>query len=186
MAMSVVLIMVIALVSQLDFVMSRFTSDASAANNVGERLDSAWAGLQVALGHPFGMGIREFMSYVSSGSAGTTSPHNGFVFFGGVFGSLPLLVVLVAFAANLLNWRKDVDVFFALLTLQVTISFFFEQLPGSYSYALVICFIVARAFLRTQLGSELQIRSSQGTRRPLTTNLRSQRRFSRVVNDLRK
>jgi disulfide bond formation protein DsbB len=147
-------------VSQIDFVASRFGEDPNATNNIADRLDSILSGLQVLLAHPFGMPIGEFISYVAAGSGGVTSPHNGFIFFGGVFGILPLLVFLVA-CAVVFRVRDDVDLFFALFTLQIGISLLFEQLPGSYSYAFAICLIGARAFLRTRIGAEFKAHSIQ-------------------------
>jgi hypothetical protein len=156
--MSAVAVSLVLVVSQIDFVASRFSDDPNATNNVSDRLGSILAGLQVLLAHPFGMPIGEFISYVAAGSGGVTSPHNGFIFFGGVFGVLPLLVLLTACATSF-RVREDIDVFFALFTLQICISLLFEQLPGSYSFAFAICLIGARSFLRTRLGAAFAARS---------------------------
>ena len=152
--MSLALIVMIFLLSQLDFVSARFGEDPNATNNMAERFSSILAGFQVMLMKPFGMSIEEFISLVAAGSGGVASPHNGFLFFGGIFGVLPLFILIVAFAVNL-RVHTSQDVFFALLTLQVCISFLFEQLPGSLPYAFIMCLLVARAFLKTPLGREL-------------------------------
>ena len=156
--MSALAVFLLVLVSQIDFVASRFSDDPNATDNVSDRLDSILSGLQVMLAHPFGTPIGEFLSSVAAGSGGVASPHNGFIFFGGVFGILPLLVFLVACGVGL-HVRDDIDVFFALLILQVGLSLLFEQLPGSYSYAIVLCLIVARSFFRTRIGAEFAARS---------------------------
>jgi O-antigen ligase len=152
--MSAILVVSLALAAQLDFVASRFGDDPNATKNVSDRLDSILSGLQLLLTHPFGMSIYEFISSVGSASGGVESPHNGFIFLTGVFGVLPLIVVLAAFASNLII-RDEVDVFFALFTVQISLSFMFEQLPESYSYAFPLCFVCARAFVRTRTGSPL-------------------------------
>lgn len=175
----------IVLVSQIDFIGSRFGDDPNGANNIAQRLESIESGLNVLLTRPLGMPIDEFMSYVSAGSGGTTSPHNGFIFFGGVFGLLPLSAFLVACAASL-RVRDDTDVFFALLTVQVTISFLFEQLPLSYVYAFVICLIGAKAFIRTRVGRDLKVTSSLGAQRWRVTAFRSPQRLSRPFADSQK
>jgi hypothetical protein len=158
-----ILIAAVALLSQLDFVSSRFGDDPNATDNMAQRLESILAGFQVLMMNPFGMSINEFISLVAAGSGGVASPHNGFLFFGGVFGLLPLFVLISAFAMNL-RVRTDQDIFFALLTLQICVSFLFEQLPGSLPYVFVMCVLVARAYLRTQIGGELLASSSPGTR----------------------
>jgi hypothetical protein len=156
--MCAILAAVFVVALQFDFVAARFGDDANGADNLADRLASVWAGVRVVLANPFGMSFETFLSAVGSESGGVLSPHNGFIFFGGIFGLLPLVVLLVTFTANLLRVRSPIDVFFALFTLQVTLSFLFEQLPGSYSYALPICLIGARAFVRTPTGGDLLVR----------------------------
>ena len=158
--MSGVLILAFLSISEIDFVATRFSDDANLGDNIADRLDSILSGLQVMLTHPFGIPIQEFASYVAAGSGGVASPHNGFIFLGGVFGILPLLAFLVACVTNL-RVRTDTDVFFALFTVQVAISFLFEQLPESYSYGLAVCLICARAFLRTPFGAQFKLRPVQ-------------------------
>jgi len=149
--MPAVLVITLIVLSQFDFIASRFGDDPNVTNNISDRLDSFLSGLQVMLTNPFGMPIGEFISYVAAGSGGVGSPHNGFIMLGGVFGLLLLCTFVVACVVNL-RVRTDEDIFFALLTLQVTISLLFEQLPVSYSYALAVCLIGARAFIRTPVG----------------------------------
>jgi hypothetical protein len=155
--MSVALVLAFAILTQIDFVASRFGDDPNAANNIADRLSSTLAGLSVLLTNPMGMPFNDFISLVASGSGGIESPHNGFIFFGGIFGLLPLAAILAAFAVNF-RVRDDVDIFFALLTLVICISLMFEQLPGSYSYAFTICLVGAHAFLKTGLGGQLKAR----------------------------
>jgi len=149
--MPAVLVITLIVLSQFDFIASRFGDDPNVTNNISDRLDSFLSGLQVMLINPFGMPIGEFISYVAAGSGGVGSPHNGFIMLGGVFGLLLLCTFVVACVVNF-RVRTDEDIFFALLTLQVTISLLFEQLPVSYSYALAVCLIGARAFIRTPVG----------------------------------
>jgi hypothetical protein len=153
--MVAVLLLAFAILAQIDFVASRFSDDPNAAHNIADRIDSTLAGLSVLLTNPMGMPFNDFISLVASGSGGVESPHNGFIFFGGIFGLLPLMAMLAAFAVNF-RVRDDVDIFFALLTLVICISFMFEQLPASYSYAFAICLVGARAFLKTGLGKLLK------------------------------
>jgi len=141
------------LVSQIDFIAARFSDDADQSNNIAERLGTTLAGLQVLLTNPFGLPIDEFSSDVVSASGGIGTPHNGFIFFGGIFGLFPLLALLVTFAVNL-RARTAIDVFFLFLTLQVAVSFMFEQLPASCSYEFAICLLMGRAYFRTRLGNE--------------------------------
>jgi hypothetical protein len=149
--MPAVLVTTLIALSQFDFIASRFGDDANVTNNLSDRIDTFLSGLQVMLANPFGMPIGEFTSYVAAGSGGVGSPHNGFILLGGVFGLLLLSTFVVSCVVNL-RVRTDEDIFFALLTLQVIISFLFEQLPVSYSYALAICLIGAKAFIRTPIG----------------------------------
>jgi hypothetical protein len=155
--MSAVLVLAFAVLTQIDFVASRFSDDPNAANNIADRIESTLSGLSVLLTNPMGMPFDDFISLVASGSGGVESPHNGFIFFGGIFGLLPLAAMLAAFAVNF-RVRDDVDIFFALLTLVICISFMFEQLPGSYSYAFTVCLVGARAFLKTGLGRLIKAR----------------------------
>jgi hypothetical protein len=150
--MIVAFLVVLVVISQLDFVTSRFEDDPNVSNNISGRLDSTTYAIGALLSHPFGTSIEDFYSVVSSGTGGTSSAHNGFLFFGGVFGLLPLLVLLVAFLANIIM-RNETDTFFALLTLQVSLSYLFEQLSGSYSYAFVTSIMMSRLFLKTRIGA---------------------------------
>ena len=145
-------------ISQLDFVASRFADDQNSAENFSNRVDSVLAGLQVMFEHPFGMPLGEFLSSVGSESGGVLSPHNGFIFLGGIFGIFPLIAFLASCISNF-RVRSNEDVFFALLTFQVMISLLFEQLPGSYTYAVVMCLICAQAFLKMPFCFELLRRS---------------------------
>jgi hypothetical protein len=149
--MIVAFVTVLVAISQLDFVMSRFENDPNVSNNITDRIDSTLYALDVVLSHPFGTSIADFFSVVSSGTGGTSSAHNGFLFFGAIFGLLPLIVLLTAFLANFFI-RDETDIFYAFLTLQVGLSFLFEQLSGSYSYAFIICIMISRLFLKTRLG----------------------------------
>ena len=92
------------------------------------------------------------------------SPHDGFIFFGGIFGLPPLALLLAAFVAGF-RVRNETDIFFALFTAQVTLSFLFEVLPGSYSYAFALCLIGAKAFIRTPIGRELAAQTARPARR---------------------
>jgi hypothetical protein len=151
----VVLAVVILMTSEIDFVTSRFLNDSSAAGNIGERINSTLYSLQIVLTHPFGVSSAELPLLLSSGTEGTSSTHNGFFFFGGIFGLVPLIILLAAFLANL-QFRNETDIFFGLLTVQVCLSFLFEQLPGSYPYIFIMCIIVSRAFLKTRIGALLK------------------------------
>ena len=163
------------LLSQVDFIGSRFGDDPNQSDNIAQRLESIKSGLEVVLTRPLGSPIDDFMSYVSAGSGGTTSPHNGFIFFGGVFGLLPLAIFLVACVVNL-RVKEDGDIFFTLLTAQISLSFLFEQLPGSYAYAFMMCLLCARAFIKTPVGVVFKPASSSVTGR--TTGLPLPRRTS--------
>jgi hypothetical protein len=145
---------------QLDFIASRFTADPNEAYNIADRLDSILSGLQVLATHPFGMPINEFLSYVAAGSGGVTSPHNGFIFLGGVFGILPLSAFVLAWAVSLYTFDR-IDVFFALFAVQMCVSLLFEQMPGSYPFAFAMCLIGARSFVRTPLGDVFKARATQ-------------------------
>lgn len=152
--MAGLLAIILLIASETDFVASRFSEDPNAANNITDRIESTLYSLELMFTHPLGMSATDLALVINSGTGGVGSAHNGFFFFGGIFGLLPLIILLAAFIANL-RVRDDVDVFFAFLTLQVTLSFLFEQLSGAYSYAFVMCIIVARAFVKTRLGADL-------------------------------
>ena len=141
------------LVSQIDFIASRFADDPSSTNNISERLDTILSGLHALLAYPFGLGVNEFDNIVWS-ETGLPTPHNGFIFFGGVFGLLALSALLVIFAASL-RARNDTDMFFVFLTMQVSLSFLFEQLSGSPSFAFATCLIAGHSYLGTRFGGEL-------------------------------
>jgi hypothetical protein len=159
---AVIIILGAALLSQVDFVAARFANDPNISNNTADRVDSVVAGLQVLLTHPFGMSVVDFNSLVAAGSGGVESPHNGFIFFGGIFGFLSLAVLLAAFTMNL-RLSARADVFFAAWTLLICVSFLFEQLPGSYSYAFAICLAAAHVFLKTRLGKVLKAHAVRPT-----------------------
>jgi hypothetical protein len=143
---------VLVAVSNMDFVTSRFENDQNLSNNIQYRIDSTLYGLHLLLTYPFGLPIEELSSILSSGTGGIGSVHNGFIFFGLILGLLPLTIFLMALLANVYV-RNDTDVFFALLTLQVSLSFMFEQLSGAYSYAFIVCIIISWAFLKTSVGA---------------------------------
>ena len=168
-------IITVVLASQLDFVASRFSDDAAESINITERVTSTLAGLQILLAHPLGLPINTFSSYVLSQTVSVSTPHNGFIFFGGIFGVLPLAMLLVVCVANL-RVRDDKDVFFAFLALQVSVSLLFEQLPVSCSYQLAICIMMAHTYIRTGIGSALVFgspdRSFRGTFEPLRRGAR--------------
>jgi hypothetical protein len=150
--------------SQLDFVSSRFLG-AGTEGNASERLNSILAGVQVIASHPFGLSISLFHSLVSSGTGGTASPHNGFIFFAAAFGWLPFLVLLAAIIINL-SVRSSADTLFMLVSIGIVLSCLFEEVPLTYPFAFVISMIIGRAFLRTNIGQNLidqgnQIRNRQ-------------------------
>lgn len=157
--MSGTLVVLLIAASQLDFVASRFGDDPNASDNVSDRFASIMAGVQTLLGNPLGLSIDEFISQVAAGSGGVGSPHNGFLFFGGIFGVLPLTVLIISLVSNV-RIRNEVDAFFALFALQISLSFMFEILTGAYSYAFAVCLVCARAFIRTPIGRELDFSSS--------------------------
>jgi O-antigen ligase len=156
----------LAAASQTGFITARFEQDSGTAGNFAERLASTLYGFQLVLTHPFGLSAAEFSSLMSSGTGGIATPHNGFIFFAGIFGVLSLAIVVFAFISNV-RFRSDDDPFYALLALQIGLSCMFEQMPGSYSYAFLICTIVGRAFVRTPIGKELV--RSRATARYRTT-----------------
>lgn len=145
---------VLIILSNVDSIAARFQDDPNASNNIGDRIDSILYGFRIMFTHPFGTSIADLFSLIYSGTGGVGSPHNGFLFFGAIFGLLPLTLFLVALAANL-RVRDDTDIFFAVLTFQITLSFLFEILSDSYSYVFVICILLSRAFLKTQIGASL-------------------------------
>ena len=144
---------IIALVSQIDVVSYRFALDEQTAENVTGRIDSTLAAVQFVLSNPFGSS-EEYFSSVLTAASGLSSPHNGFIYFAAIFGLLPLTVLVAAFVVDLRFWR-DEEAFFALLALQVSLSFMFEQMPVSYCYAFVMCLLIGHAYLKTRIGSEL-------------------------------
>ena len=148
-------VVVLVAISQLDFVMSRFEDDPNISNNIAGRIDLTTYALGAIFSHPFGTSMEDFYSIVGSGTGGTNSAHNGFLFFGGIFGVLPLLALLMVFLANFII-RDETDIFFALLTLQVGISYSFEQLSGAYSYAFITSIMMSRLLLKTRLGAIFQ------------------------------
>jgi O-Antigen ligase len=153
--MIVSFVVVLVAITQFDFVISRFEDDPNVANNIAGRIDSTTYALGALLSHPFGTSMEDFYSIVGSGTGGTSSAHNGFLFFGGIFGVLPLLVLLTVFLANFIV-RDETDIFFAFLTLQVSLSYLFEQLSGSYSYAFITSIMMSRLLLKTRLGALFQ------------------------------
>ena len=141
-------------ISNIDFVATRF-QDPNATSNIQDRFDSILYGWQLIFAHPFGTSTAELVSLVLSGTGGVGSVHNGFLWFGGIFGLLPLALFLVAIAANF-RVRNDNDIFFAALAFQVSLSFLFEVLSESYSYVFVMCLIFSWAFLKTRVGALLR------------------------------
>jgi hypothetical protein len=140
--------------SQLDFLSERFTSDQNASGNFAERLGTTLAGLQIAITHPFGLSISDFISELDSLSGGVGSPHNGFVFMGAVLGAGPLAAMVWAVVTSF-KIEEPTDMFFAYLALQVTISDLFEQLPATIPYIFFITLLIGRAYLKTRVGRAL-------------------------------
>ena len=140
--------------TQLDFIASRFESDQNASGNVAERLTSTIAGFWLIIAYPLGQSSDEFLSLLRAMTGGVGSPHNGFVFMGAVLG-LPALIVLIWAIVMNLRLRMSGDLFFALLTLQICISFLFEQLPGTISYSFALGLLFARAYVKTPFGAVL-------------------------------
>lgn len=144
-AFSIVVVVITLL--QFSTFTSRFFDDPMITGNYDERIDTILAGVQVVLDYPFGVPIEEFGNIMTS-QTGLPTPHNGFVYFAAVFGLLPLIILLAAFAISF-RVRNDADVLCVFLSIQVCFSFLFEQLPPNCSYTFVLCIILARAFLRT-------------------------------------
>jgi hypothetical protein len=142
---------------QVDFIASRFGDDAVVANNLSERLMSTLAGFNILLSHPLGLPIDEFSSYVFSETSAVSTPHNGFIFFGGVFGLLALLVLVYVCGASL-RVRIEGDIFYAFFALQVALSLLFEQLPATCSYEFAICLLFAHEYIRTPIGLAFTLR----------------------------
>jgi hypothetical protein len=140
--------------SNIEFIATRF-QDPNASTNVQDRFDSILYGLQIILTHPFGTSTDELVSLVVSGTGGVGSMHNGFLWFGGIFGLLPLGLFLLAIFADV-RVRNDNDIFFASLAFQVSLSFLFEILSEAYSYVFVMCLIFSWAFLKTRVGGLLR------------------------------
>jgi len=140
------IVVIVTALLQFSTFTSRFLDDPMIEGNYEERLDTIWAGIHVVLDYPFGVPIREFSDIMTS-QTGLPTPHNGFVYFAAIFGLLPLIILLTAFA-NSLRVRNDADVLCAFLTIQVCLSFLFEQLHPNCSYTFVLCVILARASLR--------------------------------------
>jgi hypothetical protein len=140
------------LLSQLDIVAYRFT-DAETGHNFSERIASTVAGLSLVLKNPLGMSVLYFQSILFY-TVGVDSPHNGFIFFAAILGVAPFAVIIFVFATNLRHWHND-DAFFALFTFQICLTFMFEQMALSYCYALAICILLGRAYLKTRFGAEL-------------------------------
>jgi hypothetical protein len=139
--------------SHLSFLSSRF-DDAGTSGNFAERLNTILNGVEALLGHPFGLSLDDFYSTMAALTGGVPSVHNGFLFFGLIFGWLPL-VVLVAAITRTLFIHSDADALFAFMSLGLIFSSMFEEVPSSYSFAFVICMIIGRSFTTTRLGSEL-------------------------------
>jgi hypothetical protein len=84
---------------------------------------------------------------------------------GAVLGLAPLAVFVWSLAMNF-RVNSKADLFFAFLALQVSISFLFEQLPGTISYIYMVCLLVARAYLKTPFGRALLPRSASPSSPP--------------------
>jgi O-antigen ligase/polysaccharide polymerase Wzy-like membrane protein len=138
--------------SQLDFLFARFTTDANAEGNVEERLGTMIAGFQIALSHPLGLSVTDFISELDSLTGGVASPHNGFIFIGAVLGAAPLIAIVWAVAKSFMI-EDTTDIFFAFLSLQIFVSNMFEQVPGSIPYIFALTLLIGHAFLKTRLGS---------------------------------
>lgn len=140
--------------SQFDLLTSRFASDANVQGNIQERIISTVTGLQIALSHPLGMSIDSFVSLLAGLTGGLSSPHNGFIFMGAILGSLPLIATILTLGINF-RVREKVDLFFAYSSLQICLSMMFEQMPGSVPYIFMLSLLMARAFVRSKIGSPL-------------------------------
>jgi hypothetical protein len=149
--------------TNMNFVTYRFGNDQNMVSNIHDRLVSTIYGLQYIFSHPLGSSIADISSSVNLATGGIGSVHDGFLFFGAVFGLLPLVILLVSFVTNFYV-RSDADIFFALLTFQVIFSFLFEILPASYSYVSIMCIIMAWAFLKTPIGAMLKYSAARRPR----------------------
>ena len=148
---AILLIIGIIFALQIDFIASRLVYDPGTATNYEERTASLVAGLNIVLANPFGLPMTEFEALMRSDTGGIATPHNGFVFFAAVFGVVPFAILIAAFVANL-KTKDTTDVFFAFFSLQIGISMLFEEVPLSYCYALSLCMILGRAYLKTPIG----------------------------------
>ena len=145
----------VVLISHLDFISSRF-EDAGTAGNFAERLNTIQFGLETVLAHPFGLSLTDFELIMASGTGGVPGSHDGLIFFGAIFGWLPLAFLITAVVRSL-SVRSDADVFFALIASGLLFSSLFEEVPASYPFAFVICMIVGWAFLKTRIGGDLRM-----------------------------
>jgi hypothetical protein len=147
------------LLSQIDFIGSRF-GDPGTQGNFTDRLNSILFGLDVVLTYPFGLSPTDFASIMAAGTGGVATPHNGFIFFGAIFGWVPLAVLIAALVRNL-SIRSDADALFAIISLGFILTCMFEQVPGSYPFVFVLCMIVGRAFITTPIGRGLAASTTQ-------------------------
>lgn len=140
-------------VANLDVLGTRLADDANASDNALERVTSSAVGIWLALENPFGQSIADF-SHAMSERTSVATPHNGFIFAAAIFGIPVFLILFSVISANLFVKRRSEEwSFFALLVLQIVVSFFFEQLTGSISYVMMIGLLIGRVFLHSRFGT---------------------------------
>ncbi|QJU57104.1 O-antigen ligase family protein [Sphingomonas sp. AP4-R1] len=134
-----------------DFIYARFAGDSGAINsNASGRLVTTRLGIDIALHHPFGMGVTDWRAALERGS-GFQTPHNGFISMTNGMG-IPFLLMCVwaLIAVTLAGLRQprklSLDIFLMLAAVQMAVSFMFEELSYVDSFMMISALIMARVY----------------------------------------
>lgn len=125
--------------------------DANAINqNAGGRFATTLAGLQAALQSPFGS-LSSDWRWTMKGLTGFTTTHNGFLSLAFELGALALPFFIFAFGAVVVQGfrtskRLSLDTYLMLASIQVSISFMFEELSDCDAFMLMMGIIMARVY----------------------------------------
>lgn len=126
----------------------RFVDDTHTDNNITERLVSNAAGVQVALEHPFGIGVSERISIMADRTInGVTSIHNGFLSLAYQSSIFVTFFYVLSCIYLFLN-RRSVSSFYVIMFLFTATSMMFEELSINQLFIFSVALTISAAWLQ--------------------------------------
>jgi hypothetical protein len=130
-----------------DTLQRRFLADAHASSNVAQRFESNITGIEIALEHPFGIGLQARYSLMTHQTAdGVESVHNGFLSLAYQSGIL-ISLLYIASGLYLLVQRRSVQSFYVIMFLFTATSMMFEELSINQFFIFSVALTIAAAWI---------------------------------------